>query len=460
MGVNSPNSDSTFQLVTLPFFRVLREGPAAGKFRTLDVLMPGDRQPAIPGSFTALPGGKGISIRREEPFSFPEDEQETKRFAVKGLKPGERGVPLALVSEEFVLSPEEEFLWVPLPGVKLPDKESRVMRISLTSDEGHSLQLPGKPLLRRRRHFLQINLKKPLPLMTGLAAALHIKGRPEPLPGVILWCGPSSPREWSALEDILQRYWSVQDFWKASAGLRGWCLLPPLTWRQEHHLDYSPPGGGQGRDEFLLEGSFLFSRRYKETLLRQITKRSRQSGGFPLDQLSGDLKLSPALTDRLVSELRGQGALCREGAYLLPPLAEREGFLSPVARKVLSDIRQTGTRGLARREVEGQGLSAVAEELQRTGLILPFGEGGLISREAWEEALGQLTRPWKAGQEIRLADLKENLSLSRRELLPLLDEIDARGLFRWDGDRRFYQPFEGDDRVHDNSSKHDQETAL
>jgi selenocysteine-specific elongation factor len=151
----------------------------------------------------------------------------------------------------------------------------------------------------------------------------------------------------------------------------------------------------------------------------------------------------PGMMNGVLDRLVARGEVVLDG-----PWARLAGFLPAPDRedavmlgRLEAKLRSAGTAGIppaeALQTVQG---SRAPEELVdytlRGGRAVRLSNGTLLAREAYDDACSSIAAALRAHGELGAGELKAVLGLSRKQLIPLLEHMDASGLTHRDGDVR------------------------
>jgi selenocysteine-specific elongation factor len=150
-----------------------------------------------------------------------------------------------------------------------------------------------------------------------------------------------------------------------------------------------------------------------------------------------------ALADAVLDDLVRDGLLeVRDGDLARPGFRAAVGpDLAPLRERVMALLREAR---LAVPHVDEMppavrdhpSLWPLLRLLEREGALVALAPGFYADRQAVAEAVGAVRAEMPAGQELRLADFRKVLGLSRKHLLPLLGYLDQCGVTRRVGETR------------------------
>ena len=194
------------------------------------------------------------------------------------------------------------------------------------------------------------------------------------------------------------------------------------------------------------ETTWLTTARYAELRAAVREQLAQRSAAYPLEPgLPAGLVVPPGPgADALLAHLADDGVLQRDGAHVLlagaradgggSHAAEAEALLAALAAGGFTppDLPALqGASGLPERE-----FTALCAALERGGRIVRFGGDLAYTSERFAEARERVIARCNANESIALAELRDELSASRRIAQGLLERLDADGVTRRVGDRR------------------------
>ena len=137
------------------------------------------------------------------------------------------------------------------------------------------------------------------------------------------------------------------------------------------------------------------------------------------------------LTKKLVDE----GELrFKDGHYL--PVAEPETYLSPIAKKALEQLEARGTGGVDLENEPNTLFQKTYRDLARMDLAVQTETPWVYSRAAWAQLRAQLCGPGTLNRQWRIAEVKEQLEISRKPILGILNTLEQEGWLERKEDHR------------------------
>ena len=133
--------------------------------------------------------------------------------------------------------------------------------------------------------------------------------------------------------------------------------------------------------------------------------------------------------------LAAQGLLREEGGAFHPANVPPQLNLSPMGRRLLSELRAAGEAGLDPRDAVGPGGAAEAERLLRLGLALELGRR-FVSVEAGSSLAERFLLALGKEPGFSIARARQESSLTRSELLAFLELLERAGGIHREGDVR------------------------
>jgi hypothetical protein len=216
------------------------------------------------------------------------------------------------------------------------------------------------------------------------------------------------PRGQSAFVDKALSSWKERDdlfreFLALELGLNGFARLP----LEMEHISLPRCERGMG---------ILIRTNKYAPLARSLQKKASAMGGFHED------KIADPLEKQVKDLMLERGEILREKGWLLPVRRGTENHLSPMARQ-LFDKMVEGKGRLSPSSIKGAGILDSYKAMARMGLI-KFNEDLIMSNDSYEIEAEKILKGLKTCKEADLAQLREFSSLSRREILVLLQWME------------------------------------
>jgi hypothetical protein len=214
---------------------------------------------------------------------------------------------------------------------------------------------------------------------------------------------------WKDQKDLFRELMAVD------LGLRGFALKP------EEYESTTLPRTEKGNRVLIRTAKY-------KSLSTRLKKRASAMGGTP----------DSALKDQLERHIRDimldRGELIRSGRWLLIPGLNKDDSLAPMARRQLNLLRE-GSGYANPAASKDRGSLENWEAMGRMGLV-HCAEGLVMTRERYEKESEQIVAGLKEKGPSELGEIRSLSSLSRRELLIMLEWMEKDGLILCQGDIR------------------------
>ncbi|MBN2658324.1 MAG: SelB C-terminal domain-containing protein [Spirochaetales bacterium] len=391
-----------------------------GKFISILCRSRGEDSSGFTGQAVLLPAGKKLTVRKIE------KKREDEYIAVlKGIVRSDLKRRQVLVPLSYAVSAGKEAFFL------LPSSKERLEKGNYFVSGGLYPEYNGenaKPSAAVTLHGRVASFRffYDFPLVPGAKYFIAEEtNRDLRTPVTLVYPGKLNQKESSRLADRLLKY-------GGRPSLKAIYSIILRTDSMVHIPDFLL---GENFDGSIRSGNWIIMSREYDRIRNAVLKRSAAFGGVPEKELSAQINgVKPAIL-QIIEELIDRGTLVKRDGYILN--GEREGgkSLSPMASKLLEDLKG---------EEEGVSLSLVSNPLVadtyralvRLGLVKKLEGEIILHKERYEMLAKTLFSRIKAGDELDLGELKELLPLSRRLLIPLLEEMDKEGYFEWKGDKR------------------------
>ena len=219
-------------------------------------------------------------------------------------------------------------------------------------------------------------------------------------------------------------------------------LEPSLTLLEVAMRGYAPEPAGSAAwsvnpavsGSIVRIGSYLFDGKLLEKLEKTALSAAEKSGGASYAELKSALPVSGDALKSLLTHFTAAGGLRESGGLYSP--AEKSDALPPKARALLDAVRRTGKNGWEPDKAPGPAPREEIRFLCRTGLIVSLGGEIFYSAETYRGLLAALLRGKNPGVRFSIPEAKENLGLSRKYMIPLLNRLEQDGWVKRAGDER------------------------
>jgi len=408
--------------VTISCLEILdnRELKKGGKYVSILCLSRGEGSFNYTGSAVLFPSGKKLTVRKTEVTESGEYIAVLKGIHRSDLKKRCLIVP----SPAAVSEGKDAFFLIPKKGKRFekgsffvsggifPEYNRENNRVST------SISFTGS--IAYARFFY------PFPLVVGARYFIAAEENRDLLTPVTLAYPGKLPRKESLiLADRLMKFGgrpSLKALYSIILRMDKMVNLP--DYMKENEFDGSIPSG-----------SWVFMSREYERIKNAVLKRTSKFGGVHESELYNEIRGPYEAVHQILEQLKDEGVLLSREGFLINGIREAGKSLSPMAAKLLEDLRN---------EEQGVNLSLISNpllkntylSLGRMDLIKILQEEVVFHPECFEKLKNLVLEGLKTGNELTLSDLKEKTTLSRRLLIPLLEELDSEGYFERNGESR------------------------
>ncbi|MDA3809057.1 MAG: SelB C-terminal domain-containing protein [Spirochaetaceae bacterium] len=182
------------------------------------------------------------------------------------------------------------------------------------------------------------------------------------------------------------------------------------------------------------ESYAIMSREYAR-IEGAILKRSSAVGGLEESKLLEQVKGDNQLIHVIVQELIKTSKIEKRDGYLMNITVDMRKSLSPIAKKILEDLEEeNGEINLS--NISNPLFSNTYKSLGRMKLLRILSGEIIISNVYYETLKARVLASCQVGETLHFLQVKDVLGLSRRVLIPLLEELDSEGYFEREGDSR------------------------
>lgn len=366
-----------------------------------------------------LDNGRSLEVKKNR-------RQETGRllFQFKGI-PEKALVPgLKLFPADWPLKWEKRAYFVPLGAgnKKLVPGHARLFS-RLLDDRGLEVDfkvLPGPG----EKYLVQAVSKRSFPCLKGQAYRMVCENGVE-LELALVREGSLESRD---LNDLVGKTFrfpgnpTVNAIYSINLRLSGSVELPPPLWAEEFEESHGELG-------------VRIMTKALDFFMKKAKNAAAQPGGISVDDLKVKMNLAETVFQFVIFRLIQQGTLRRKGEFLLP-VGDPSAFLSPLAKNLLEKVEKAGVPGLDTSEEKKEALRVAYAALARMDLIVLTEEHWAYSRSAYEQIVARLCSPGCLGKTYRIAEVKDLLGCSRRQMLGLFQRMEADGWLVWKEDVR------------------------
>jgi selenocysteine-specific elongation factor len=373
------------------------------------------------GSAIMLPAGKKISIRNIEKVKDGDYILSLKGIHRRDIKRGNVIVP----SKYAVQAGKDAFILLP-SGKERHEKGNYYIEGGVFKDYNHRNLRPSASISFYGRVGV-IRFFYPFPLVTGARYYISEENNRDLItPVTLVFPGALGQIESSDLSARILKFGgrpSLRALYSIILRIKQYVELP--FYLEEETFDGS-----------VKCGSFVVMSREFDRIKGAILKRTSAVGGIEevklLDQIKGD----KPLIQQIVKELIQTEQISKCDSYLMNITRDMRQSLSPIAKKLLSDLEESHEE-ISLSNISNPLFSETYKSLGRMKLIRILSGEIIISEKHYSELKSVFLKSCTVGQEIQFTDAKDILTLSRRVLIPFLEEMDSEGYFDRQGESRF-----------------------
>jgi ribosomal protein S19E (S16A) len=117
-------------------------------------------------------------------------------------------------------------------------------------------------------------------------------------------------------------------------------------------------------------------------------------------------------------------------------VADPESYLSPIARKALSQLEDLGVLGVDIENEPNTLFQKTYRELARMDLAVATETPWVYGRTGWAAMRAKVCGPGTLGREWRIAEVKDLLEVSRKPILGILNKLEEEGWLERKEDHR------------------------
>lgn len=275
------------------------------------------------------------------------------------------------------------------------------------------------------KQMFQIKFTRPVPMISGGLYTLTAEGGDKSFQMVVIY--PRSLPD-TVFKDFI---WRVQRF-------RSFPSIKSIFSIQIRAL-----GLAQVPEDFTTESfdgiSFLGNWGVMEEQLgkieRTILKRSKQPGGILREELAGIVSVPGDFLDLLVSKLEDEEKIRARDKWILNTTVSPESGLSPFAKSLWQKLSDAGIQGVYVKDKESEAVRENFKAFCRMDIAIPL-EDLYIEKKAFLSIVEKVLAPYKKGDTISIADVRDITGFSRPYVLALFHHMEEGGHVEREGDLR------------------------
>lgn len=154
---------------------------------------------------------------------------------------------------------------------------------------------------------------------------------------------------------------------------------------------------------------------------------AKRPDGTTLDELTFLTGCEVSDLETVCAALLSEGGLIRRGSIYYTPAPKPEITMSPFARQILSDLRTAGNTGIEAGRSKIAGTADILAQFRARNLAVELEGGIYLSREIYDESVRQIVKGLSPGERFTVSAAKEKTGLSRKYLIPLLEQMERDG---------------------------------
>jgi len=372
------------------------------------------------GPASLLPSGKKLTIRKIE-----KNDDGNYIAVLKGIHRSDlKRKQLIIPSSHAVLSGGEAFFLLPSSKDRMENGNYYVSGGVLPEyNEGNTK--PSASLTFHGR-VASFRFFYPFPLVPGAKYYISSeKNRDLRTPVTLVYPGKLNQKEGARLAERLLKY----------GGRPSLKAIYSIILRTDSMVQLPDFMKDENFEGSIRSGNWAIMSREYDRIRNAILKRTASFGGVTEKDLLEQIRCTkPALFD-IIGEMITEGLLIKKEGYLINGEREGTSSLSPMASRILEDLKENED-GVSLSLTSNPLIADTYRALGRLDLVKILDGDLILHNEQFDRLKREIRAKVVPGEELDLAQLKELFPLSRRLLIPLLEEMDREGYFMWKDERR------------------------
>ncbi|HEX7401640.1 MAG TPA: selenocysteine-specific translation elongation factor [candidate division Zixibacteria bacterium] len=176
------------------------------------------------------------------------------------------------------------------------------------------------------------------------------------------------------------------------------------------------------------------------SLIEEAHRRFPFKVGAKSAEFSGRLNVEPTLLDQMIKHLTKEGRIVQQGVYLKLPTHQPQLSSDQMAlsEKILEEFAAHPLAAPTKEEINVRGpeFEQVLLFLIEQDRIVELQEGILLRKEDFERVKSAVTEFLRKHGQATVSELRENLSTTRKYMVPILEKLDQLGITQREGDKR------------------------
>ena len=372
------------------------------------------------GAAIMLPSGKKLSVRKCEKVNEKEYVLSLKGVHRKDIKRGNIIVPASYAVE----SDKDAFILVPSGKDRL-EKGNYFIEGGLFKDYNKRNRRPSASISFYGRVGV-IRFFYPFPLVTGARYYISSENnRDLIIPVTMIYPDSLAQKESTDLSARVLKFGgrpSLKALYSIMLRIKHYVHLPEYL--QEEEFDGS-----------VKCGSYVIMSREYDRIRNALLKRTSAVGGVVEAKLVKQINGDSSVIHQVIEELISQDMIAKRDSYLLNISKDMRNSLSPIAKKLLQDLESENSE-INLSNISNPLFAETYRALGRMKLLRILLGEIIISDLQYEKLKSDILQDLKIGDNLQFSSVKDSLGLSRRVLIPLLEELDKEGYFEREGDSR------------------------
>ncbi|MBB6478391.1 SelB C-terminal domain-containing protein [Spirochaeta isovalerica] len=391
-----------------------------GKFISILCRIIGEDPFEHTGAAVLLPSGNKLTIRKVE-----KKEKDECIVVLKGIVRGELKRRQVIVPRSFaVTAGREAFFLLPSSRDRF-EKGNFFVSGGLYPEYNDKNSKPSAAVTFHGR-VASFRFFYNFPLVPGARYYISAEdNRDLRTPVTLVYPGKLNQKESSRFADRLLKY----------GGRPSLKAIYSIILRTDSMVQIPDFFKGESFDGSITSGNWVIMSREYERIRSAALKRSAAFGGVPEKELADLIRgIKPAVI-QIIDEMIDEGVLLKRDGYIINGSRDAGHSLSPMAAKLLDDLMEE-EGGVSLSLISNPLVANTYKALYRLDLVKKLGEDIILHKDRFETMKKSLMEKILPDAELDLAELKELLPVSRRLLIPFLEELDQDGYFQWKGEKR------------------------
>jgi len=372
------------------------------------------------GSAIMLPSGNRFSIRKCEKVNDKDYIISLKGLHRKEIRRGNIIVPASYA----VSSGKDAFLLLPSSKDRL-EKGNYYVEGGVFKDYNKRNRKTSASISFHGRIGV-IRFFYPFPLVTGARYYISSENNSDLIiPATLVYPGQLGQRESTDLSARILKF----------GGRPSLRALYSIMLRIKHYVNLPVYMKDEEFDGSVKCGSFAVMSREFDRVEGAVLKRTSAVGGIEESKIIEQIKGDKELVLEILQSLILKGKIEKRDGFFLNISIDMNKSLSPIAKKLLDDL-DSEKDGISLSNISNPLFSDTYKALGRMKLVRILSGEVIISDSHFQHLKSDVLKICEIGEALQFSSIKEQMGLSRRVLIPLLEEMDLEGYFERQGERR------------------------